>query len=267
MTLLRRSGRKVILIGHVPPLTHNRHSLYKKNCRKHYTNIIGSFSDIIMTQYFGHVNWDIAYAVTKLSSNNYELIPITTQLMKSRSASNMEIVGSFFTGPSIVPFFNSGFRLGTVTDVNDTSILESHHQYFANLAQHNLDRSLNIPVNSSTFFESSCSTKKWNLKTLEPGEWPEFFKAIQQELHRSKRSDIVTHYHKCASVHSKVVAIRNPDLSVSNDFMMHAIIFLTVVFVVGITVTLFYGEVLSTPTWAYFVSIFRPWRRDYEPIE
>jgi hypothetical protein len=250
------------MLGHVPPLTHSRGILYMPNCKKTFSKLLGEYSDVIITSYYGHVNWDVAYLTTKIGQGSYEMIPVSGDLLKSRSSLNLEIVGSFYTGPSIIPFFNSGFRLGTLKKHNKTAYLAEHRQFYANLTQHNWNHQNRQPIKN--FYESSCSTKKWSLTTLEPSQWIGFFKGIQKEIHTSKRSQIASNYKRCNSVHIKATYLSNPELALSRQIVVSVIFSMTIVFVIGIGITVLYGS--QRASIQYFQRIFLSKRNEYQPI-
>jgi hypothetical protein len=245
MTL--RQVRKVILIGHVPPMTHTGSILYKPNCYKHYLHMLKEFQDVIVTLYFGHVNWDIAYLVTDGSSGT-EITPITASLLKSGLKKELNVIGTMFTGPSIVPFFNPAFRIGTLKTSNGSIVLDSHHQYYVNLTRQNQEYQ-NGFVNLTNFYESSCGTKKWGLQSLEPSEWHHFLKKIQKKR-------VASEYHDCATVHTRV------KISIAKEVITNGILFVTVVFVVGLLGVAFYGDF----EWVGYLR-FLVRNREYEEIE
>src|SRR5262249_40197099 len=53
---MREKQSKVIIIGHVPPQAIDNKPYYLANCYAKFVHLSGEFSDVILSQYYGHVN-------------------------------------------------------------------------------------------------------------------------------------------------------------------------------------------------------------------
>ena len=71
LKLARHHAYKVIMIGHVPPVTPER-DLYTLNCLDWFSYLSGEYADVVLMQYFGHINRDIVHLV--MVSKSYDLV-------------------------------------------------------------------------------------------------------------------------------------------------------------------------------------------------
>lgn len=193
LSSLKEHGKKAILIGHVPPVTYANVDLYRKTCMNRFKETIGLFSDVILAMYFGHVNRDLAYLTVK-TETDFDIYPIAGNLLKEKPPG--EIVGVFYTGPSIVPYFNPGIRLGTVVVGENGTYVAGHVQYYSNLTEQN---QIDLYDNSS-FFQKDCSTSKsFSMNSLSPSAWDNFLTRIHKGNKRSL--ELMKKYKKCSTIH------------------------------------------------------------------
>ncbi|KAJ3097328.1 Endopolyphosphatase [Phlyctochytrium planicorne] len=195
----RRQGRRIIVAGHVPPVTPDA-SLFLPNCLDWYTYLWGEFSDVIVMQYFGHINKDILHLLlarrsTSSSTTNPRENPYHVQSLTPTSFSNIDltvhtIASIMSTSASIVPAFNPGFRIGTI-ELNTThhpepstpnppphtiytATLLSQSTYFADIIKANRKRDrLRMGDGKKNelvlTFERSCSTREdFGLQDMNP---------------------------------------------------------------------------------------------------
>jgi endopolyphosphatase len=184
-------GSEVILIGHVPPVTTDGVPLYRSNCYGTYNGLILKYHDVIITQYFGHVNKDLAYILTtktasskkQLVENNvkktslisnqhkqlkqkYLIIPLNKKSVQKDIFISNQFESVFYTGPSIVPHSNPSFRYG-VLKIDTKWFLDQHQQYYVDLLKMNTKK---FPFE----FQKICSTKDLGLKSLKTLDWKQF---------------------------------------------------------------------------------------------
>ncbi|KAI8895675.1 Metallo-dependent phosphatase-like protein [Globomyces pollinis-pini] len=245
---IRKSNRKVILIGHVPPITHAEIEIYKLNCYDKYINLVGKYSDIIVTQYYGHVNRDMMYAITK-SKSDFSIIPFSKKILKKDvgSIQKQSMIGHFFTGPSIVPYYNPGFRLGSLNITQNEIELIGHIQYYADLERLNKDHKVdpddtNQPKNS-TFYNPTCSTiDSFQMRKLNINGIRSFLSRIQTELStpnlkNKPKSTLLDSYGDCIKVqYQPANGVEHLKL---DQWVIYTIVFaITVIFSVGIWIAI-----------------------------
>ncbi|KAJ3013679.1 UNVERIFIED_CONTAM: Endopolyphosphatase [Siphonaria sp. JEL0065] len=150
----RRMGTKVVVQGHVSPMG-NAVQLWKEECFEWYVYLAGEYSDVILGHYFGHINRDLVHVISQrhpLSNhdsdkphknkkkkhhkrhdslptypppsaastkphqiNPFRLTTLVPNIIKSFDLKNYKIIDAMYTGSSIVPAYNPGYRIGTLT--------------------------------------------------------------------------------------------------------------------------------------------------------
>ncbi|KAJ3305032.1 Hsp90 cochaperone shq1 [Kappamyces sp. JEL0829] len=210
---IRQLHGQVILIGHVPPLSYLSHPLYHPKCLASFTNIIGEYSDIIMNQYYGHVNRDVTYLTTKTPEGSYQIVPLNEETLKDPASIHLQVVGTLHTGPSIVPYYYPAFRWGLLGREKGTGNsswrVEEHVQYFAPI---DLYKSVQDDPGPD-FFRESCSSRAMSLNTVSALEWKALLGTIQHELKISGHSTLLQFYWDCSVVHWSAQAPRLPELA------------------------------------------------------
>ncbi|KAJ3318999.1 Endopolyphosphatase [Boothiomyces sp. JEL0866] len=245
LATLNSNNQTAILIGHVPPMTYKSEPLYKSNCLISFTNIIGKFSDTILSQYYGHVNLDVTYLVTR--KEKYEIIPLRKQkLLKSTKIKH--IVGQFYTGPSILPFSNPSFRLGVIQDKK----LVKHVQYYADIEELNVNHRDEIEIPQNSFYSSVCDTSKvYNLKYLDSKWWKVFLDNVQIQLKENGFSYLLDTYKSCQ--HSQNIPrdqVEKSKLVFSIDTLWAIIVAASIIFLACIVVTFEYGRNLENKSYS-----------------
>jgi hypothetical protein len=218
---LRVENRQAVVIGHVPPVEYDGTPLYNQACLEQYKNIVVEYSDILISQYFGHVNKDLAYLMT----NSGAIIPVVGETLSKRSMTKKRFVSTLFTSPSIVPYYFPGFRHG-VFQFDGSFFLSSHEQYYFNITRANLASS-----SDELTFQPSCNTKNWKLDSLRPKSWRKFFKSIRKQVAKSKFSALALEYQKCAMIQYESTAQQHQVDANSTDTIYLSFWFLAIYYV------------------------------------
>ncbi|KAI8811904.1 Metallo-dependent phosphatase-like protein [Cladochytrium replicatum] len=200
-------GSRVILSGHVPPQSDSG-DLFTESCLKWWGQISGDYSDVVMAQYFGHINRDLVTYVTTQrntsatsedandgSRNKYHLVTLTPKSLDDLDMSEISIVSSIFTSPSIVPVYNPGFKFGTVV-VHDTeaeylSYVMEHSQYFVDVEKanrlHDRPGMVPFPEYEPLDFNRGCSTQdSLAIESLSPSIWEDWIRRLQTKSRVSR---------------------------------------------------------------------------------
>ncbi|KAI8619082.1 hypothetical protein BC830DRAFT_837466 [Chytriomyces sp. MP71] len=148
----RIDSRKIILQGHVGP-NGNNEQLWKDNCFEWGVYFSGEYSDVIIGQYYGHINRDLVHVISVNSSyllcpfdkntqqrhprnkpnaykvgrnstlmstiapivvNPFRLTTMVPNIIKSFDVKSWGVVSAIHTSSSIVPAYNPGFRVGII---------------------------------------------------------------------------------------------------------------------------------------------------------
>ncbi|KAJ3075509.1 Endopolyphosphatase [Podochytrium sp. JEL0797] len=162
LQVARREGRKVILQGHVGPMG-NDHRLWKKDCFEWYVFLSGEYSDVILGQYFGHSNRDLIHAISARDGKNdnpFEITTLTPPNVKKFNLKASRIVSPLFTGSSILPVFNPGYRVGVLETQSskhgDQVVLKQQWTMFLDLEKAN--RKADGDKNARVKYLPSCDT-------------------------------------------------------------------------------------------------------------
>ena len=158
--------------------------------------MIGRYSREIISQYYGHVNRDVAYLTIRQTDNSTQMIPLTQTTLSNMKFEDYEVIGQFFTGSSVVPNFYPSFRWGQIASTgpyNPLFIME-HVQYYAPIDTF----TRNEP---SIFYRESCRTSELSMNHVTPIDWKELSARIQHEIVVSGSSSLAQYYWECSTVH------------------------------------------------------------------
>ncbi|KAJ3406616.1 Endopolyphosphatase [Chytriomyces hyalinus] len=171
----REMAKKVILQGHVSPVG-NSVQLYKDACYEWFVYFSGEYSDVIIGQYYGHINRDLVHivstryaragAINNTTSTNaaspiivnpYRLTTMGPNTIKSFDIINWAVVGTIHTSSSIVPAFNPGYRVGTIAI---TPIDASEHQIRKSNSSHSLFLNVAIMEHETRYLDIAAANKE-----------------------------------------------------------------------------------------------------------
>ncbi|KAJ3002729.1 Acid sphingomyelinase-like phosphodiesterase 3b [Thoreauomyces humboldtii] len=168
----RSLGQKVVLIGHIPPIDSTDAQLYKPQCFQWFLQLTGEFSDVILTQYYGHVNKDIVNLVLKpkekktrvgTTDPRYLFKAVTPMSLPYIDTSAYQVIGNFKTSASFVPVHNPGLRAGKLTwggnenAANASASIIEESQWYADVSHAN-ERYAASPGASTFRFKEACRT-------------------------------------------------------------------------------------------------------------
>ncbi|KAJ3128133.1 Endopolyphosphatase [Physocladia obscura] len=235
----RASNRKVIIQGHVGP-EGNGVQQYNPECFEWFVYFLGEYSDVILSTYFGHINRDLIHLITRRNppkkarpkkslhnniSNHFYMSPpeissgvinpfrITTMLptvIPSFDIKHWQIVAAAYTGSSIVPAFNPGYRIGTLEFVKQPDT--TSNQWTIKLVKHvtaylDLTTANKNGDTNALKYKQSCSTlDDFGMVELSPDEltaWlTQMQSAFKREIWKSKPKNkkgaqIFRKYTKC----------------------------------------------------------------------
>ncbi|KAI8911316.1 hypothetical protein DFJ77DRAFT_469606 [Powellomyces hirtus] len=183
----RNAGQKVILIGHIPPTDSSDQSLYKPQCFQWYLQLSGEFSDVILSQYYGHVNKDVVNLVLRPRKNKmgtempYLLKAVTPMSLPYLDMKTYTIVGNMKTSASIVPVHNPGLKTGILSIEKDSRILRES-QWFADITHAN-ERYAASPGTPTLRFKEACRTDAdYNMSGLDAAGYTDWVIRMQREL-------------------------------------------------------------------------------------
>ncbi|KAJ3220183.1 Endopolyphosphatase [Dinochytrium kinnereticum] len=164
----RSQVKKVIVIGHVPPVTPEE-TLFLPNCLDWFTYLWGEFSDVIVFQYYGHINRDILHLLLarripgdkpdRDQVNPYHVHSLTPDTLEDLNLNEFTIASLSATSASIVPAFNPGFRTGSILVTNNSITMLDQSTFFADVEKASKRRERS--QNSGPFLNylASCSSK------------------------------------------------------------------------------------------------------------
>ncbi|KAI8811456.1 Metallo-dependent phosphatase-like protein [Cladochytrium replicatum] len=215
----RARGSRVILSGHVPPRSDSG-DLFTENCLKWWGQISGDFADVIMAQYFGHINRDLVTYVTThrnttatsddandVTRKKYDLVTLTPKSLDDLDLSAISIVSAIFTSPSIVPVYNPGFKFGTVVvqdaEAEYLSYVKEHSQYFVDVEKanrlHDRPGLVPFPEYEPLDFNRVCSTQDTlAIESLSPSSWEDWIRRLQTKSRVSR--NLLGTYWACSEV-------------------------------------------------------------------
>ena len=149
-----------------------------------FTDLIGTFSKSIISLYYGHVNRDIVNFVYK-TKEKYEIGPLNQKALLDPKTSSLEIVGTLFTGSSVVPYFYPSFRVGVL----EGEKVISHTQFSSR-------------IGDEVVFNETCSTvTTLGMTGLGGEEFKAFLGNVQHELDVAGKSLLAGRYWDCSMVH------------------------------------------------------------------
>ncbi|TPX69609.1 hypothetical protein SpCBS45565_g02346 [Spizellomyces sp. 'palustris'] len=167
LSQLRSAGQKAYVMQHIPPLDHSGKKLYYPTCHNDYTNILGSFSDVILGSFYGHTNKDyISYVYTNNTSSPQDgpfFISTVTDTVPSIDFDNTCILHVSSQGPSIIGENNPALRVYSY----DTSRfgfggLVKWTQYWSDLVKDNAEDKVAYDLEYTT----QQAYGLWNLSPL-----------------------------------------------------------------------------------------------------
>ncbi|KAI9106028.1 Metallo-dependent phosphatase-like protein [Phlyctochytrium arcticum] len=188
----RLANRKVFIVGHIPPSDSFDSPLYKPSCYEQFVQISGDYADVILGQYYGHVNKDVISVVikTKLANDQegparYKITAITEKHLRSLSLSNdQSVVGTIKTSSSIVPIHNPAFRAGILElPPSSAPYLLRESQYAANLLRANERHHKNPGSTSRNLkYDQGCLTDKhYKMPDLTPASYTDWIRRMREE--------------------------------------------------------------------------------------
>ncbi|KAI8587803.1 Metallo-dependent phosphatase-like protein [Geranomyces variabilis] len=195
----RANNQKAILIGHVPPTDSNDQALYRPQCLAWFTQMSGEFSDVILSQYYGHVNKDIVNLVLRprkgKSGNDSQHIikAVTSTSLSQIDLDANSIVGNFKTSGSIVPVHNPTLKAGLLAvEAGSTKIIQES-QWYIDL-NHANERYAASPSTTTLKFREACRTDKdYSMSALDPAGYTEWIIRMQADsvsaLAKKKKRD------------------------------------------------------------------------------
>ncbi|KAI9013727.1 Metallo-dependent phosphatase-like protein [Phycomyces nitens] len=134
----RKNGYNVYIVGHVPPTDNSGAILYKSTCYEMYIDLLGSYGDVIVAQFYGHTNGTLSMIVEGPDSK-FSLVTATNDTSKLTSTEMIKrkVVGTIFNAPSIIPVYNPSIRVYnyTIKSINHrTGTILDWTQYYADVS-------------------------------------------------------------------------------------------------------------------------------------
>ncbi|KAJ3186181.1 Endopolyphosphatase [Gaertneriomyces sp. JEL0708] len=241
---LRSAGQKAILVGHIPPADHDGHRLYSTHCYKWFIHISGEANDVILTQYYGHVNKDVINVVVKDSEPRaghgtketpYRLVPVSTSGLKELDMDSVRVVGTIKTSASVVPVHNPGFRAGTMR-FGRAATLTKESQYFLNLNRAN-QKYQEDPAGHKLQYHLACQTDvDYKMEDLSSASYEKFIRRLQRDLlpssSRNKKHSMLDTYNYCVDANENHPRTGMPDdhLRLSNGVVQAVLITACILF-------------------------------------
>ncbi|ORY36480.1 hypothetical protein BCR33DRAFT_722002 [Rhizoclosmatium globosum] len=158
----RQSRTKVILQGHVSPMG-NAEQLWKQECFEWYVYFSGEYSDVIL--HFTSQHTTQLEPAKPTPVNPFRLTTLVPNIIKSYDIKNWKIMSAIFTGSSIVPAYNPGYRVATLAFLplhsgGWTVTLERHWTMYLDLAKANkVASSSQTPGGAPLNYKKSCDTR------------------------------------------------------------------------------------------------------------
>ncbi|KXN74291.1 hypothetical protein CONCODRAFT_2670 [Conidiobolus coronatus NRRL 28638] len=172
---LRNKGQKAYIIGHIGPRSKKGKKQYLKDCNEDFTDLVGSYNDVILAQFYGHSNLDSLTVISKKDSliDEFKMTFINEEYMIDDGGGSP--VGVITSGPSIIPLFNPSLRLYTYAPQAQKSLsagtLLDYTQYYADIKEAN--------KNGKLTWKTEYNTKKdYKLENLSLDSWKEFLKRL-----------------------------------------------------------------------------------------
>ncbi|RKP01082.1 hypothetical protein CXG81DRAFT_19076 [Caulochytrium protostelioides] len=227
-------GAVVLLTGHVPPLNTKAKSLYTPRCLMGIKRLWARFRDQLLAGFYGHTNDDTTFLVYRHevpqsagaarasaedgADDEYpgvEIVPIAPDTIETTAWEAGEPIGLFYTGVSIYPVANPGFRLMTLRIPGRPSSaalamaspsralparFASQEQWYASLPRANLLHDQLGATHNTLKFRAACHTTRHldlpltalpanattNATALDAKAWQAFALRSQREVARAK---------------------------------------------------------------------------------
>ncbi|KAI8819829.1 Metallo-dependent phosphatase-like protein [Fimicolochytrium jonesii] len=192
LTHARQQNEKVVIIGHVPPIDHNDNPLYKPNCLRLFLQTIGDHAEVVLSQFYGHINKDVIYLLTRQGDESidprkpstYALNAVTPKTVIDLQKQNRTILSVSQTSSSILPVHNTGVKAGVISiRPHDTHIMRES-QWFIDIVRAN-DKFASSPgqpsVSPITFKEACKTDDDYKMQDLKPRSYQEWLKRLHDE--------------------------------------------------------------------------------------
>ncbi|KAJ3277302.1 Endopolyphosphatase [Borealophlyctis nickersoniae] len=216
---LRTSNQRAILIGHVPPVNFDEKILFYSNCYKWFSHVSGNYSDTILAQYYGHTNEDALAFVAKRKGRGwrdnqpvdhtpFHFVALNTQTVRNIDKSTLSIVGAIYTGPSVVPAYNPGFRVGSL-GTTPYPYIADHVQWYADIDKANRRHERDPDSNTLKFTEACHTHEDFALHNLTANAWSAWLERVQDSDGVKRRDEPVTgtqlwkRYKRCVVVNTE----------------------------------------------------------------
>ncbi|KAJ3075507.1 Endopolyphosphatase [Podochytrium sp. JEL0797] len=202
----RKEGRKVILQGHVAPMGKVDDQLWKEECFEWYVYLSGEYTDVILGHYFGHTNRDMIHVISKhrddknrgKKHNPYTIDALLPSVIENFDLKNNEIVEVLFTGSSILPKFNPGYRVGVlqIGAQNKSISLLNHWTMYLDL--HRANANAQQDRNSPLEFAPSCNTLvDYGMPDLSMKSVEEWMRVMQGKNGKKEGAKMLEMYNRC----------------------------------------------------------------------
>ncbi|KAJ3299369.1 Endopolyphosphatase [Borealophlyctis nickersoniae] len=172
---LRAQGKKAYVMQHVPPQDASGKKLYWPGCDARYTNVLGSYADVILASFHGHTNSDYITAVYTNNTDNPLAGPFFAKTITDKVPSDLDFDNSCILhitsqGPAIIPANNPAVRVYNYSTSRwSFGALIDYIQYFSDLLQDNSDGKV-------TYSTEYTSTRSYGLWNLSPFAWTQALK-------------------------------------------------------------------------------------------
>ncbi|KAJ3122699.1 Endopolyphosphatase [Nowakowskiella sp. JEL0407] len=186
----RLTGMKIMIVGHVPPVTNSGPNYYPE-CLQSWASISGEFSDVILSQYFGHINRDtVSFVVAPklkttvgILSKQYGIKSFDANKVRAIDLNKWRLVGAIYTSPSIIPVYNPAIKVGFIQfPLNGNVFTSDHLQLALNLDGVNGASQIDgSPFNDGKLpFKKTCSARdSFGLYKVNVESWTTFLKTVQ----------------------------------------------------------------------------------------
>ncbi|KAJ3056022.1 Endopolyphosphatase [Rhizophlyctis rosea] len=168
----RRDGRKIYVIGHVPPHNDEGHHAYHLACYNDYIYTLGTHYEVIAGQFFGHTN-DDTIAFLHAHHPNKGPFHLETIIDKPPNVDlkTHKILHVISTAPSIIPFNNPAVRVYEYEKRGGR--LVDYVQYWTDLNE-------DEQRGRVEFVEEYAASKAYGLKDLTTKSWIGLLKTLER---------------------------------------------------------------------------------------
>ncbi|KAJ3225858.1 Endopolyphosphatase [Clydaea vesicula] len=207
---LKARNFSAFLIGHVPPIDLQNQMLYYPNCYHHFLETLDLFKEVLIGEFFGHINKDTYMPLLKLNDENnvdpnvpkLKLISLNENSLNDFDFEKYSIINVLQTSASVLPVFNTAFKKGVISLKNENNEQENEYfvkeqsQFYNDLRKSNL-------VNTFKF-EESCQTREtFFLATLKPRDLQGWIKKSQESSQSETDLNLFRRYLECIQVHTE----------------------------------------------------------------